>query len=81
MPPEQDEAHEKHLREVTRGLPFYLAEKLRNSIEQDRRWKAEKIARRLLGIPNGKSLCPSCNGHGSKDWCDTCLGEGVIDDN
>lgn len=48
--PDRDEDHEKYLREVTHGLPFFLAERLRNSIEQDRRWKAQKVANRLLGI-------------------------------
>jgi len=47
---EDDEVHDKYLSEVTRGLPFYLAERLRNSIEQNRRWKAQAVANRLLGI-------------------------------
>jgi hypothetical protein len=72
----ETEIYEEWLKEVTHGLPWYLAQKLIASIEQDRKLKAASIARRLLGHKRG-TRCPVC--HGSNDWCDTCLGKGVVD--
>ena len=75
MHPDRDPVYEEYLKEITHGLPWHTAQKLLESIEQDRKAKAEAIAKRLLGV-KGKMRCPECQGDGG--WCGRCLGEGEI---
>lgn len=72
MQHDTQEVYEEWLREVTHGLPWHTAQKLLESIERDRKAKAESIAKRLLG----KQECPVCfgDGTGNNGYCMRCSG-------
>lgn len=74
--PDEDAVHEEYLRGITHGLPWFLAQRLLDSIERDRKAKAEAIAARLLGKKR-KVRCPDCGG-ATPAYCDTCEGEGEV---
>lgn len=57
--PDRDPVYEEFLREVTHGLPWHSAQKLLESIEQNRKAKADAIAKRLLGRFQ-TFTCPRC---------------------
>ena len=80
MPHEDDDpVYLEWLAAAPKGVRWDRAQEMYAVYQARRREQAAAVARRLLGEKSGGRMrCPECDGHGRRDWCDTCLGTGVV---
>ena len=81
MPESDNPDYLEWLAAAPKGVRWDRAQEMWEEYQRKRRETAAAVAQRLLGrniLLRWRKRCPSCFGHGG--WCDTCLGEGEVDD-